>query len=118
MKPDPTVTGSLAGKAHTRDTRRRPQPPGQPGRPHAHARRISVEVSERRAGTGIKAIHHMEAAKKFLSRAREVVGHRPTRITIDGHDATREPYVGRLAGKWSIGPTSISTIGSIWITEA
>src|SRR5205814_8987518 len=29
----------------------------------------------------------MEAAKKFLAQAREVVGHRPTKVTTDGHDA-------------------------------
>ncbi len=27
----------------------------------------------------------MESAKKFFTRAREVVGHRPTRVTTDGH---------------------------------
>jgi transposase-like protein len=29
----------------------------------------------------------MEAAKRFLTHAREVVGHRPTKVTTDGHDA-------------------------------
>lgn len=29
----------------------------------------------------------MEAAKKFLTQAREVVGHKPTKVTTDGHDA-------------------------------
>jgi putative transposase len=29
----------------------------------------------------------MEAAKKFFTQAREVVGHRPERVTTDGHDA-------------------------------
>ena len=29
----------------------------------------------------------MEAAKKFVTQAREVVGHRPTKVTTDGHDA-------------------------------
>jgi putative transposase len=29
----------------------------------------------------------METAKKFLAQAREVVGHRPVRVTTDGHDA-------------------------------
>lgn len=29
----------------------------------------------------------MEAAKKFLTQAREVVGHRPTKVTTDGYDA-------------------------------
>ncbi len=29
----------------------------------------------------------MEAAKEFLTQAREVVGHRPERVTTDGHDA-------------------------------
>jgi len=29
----------------------------------------------------------MEAAKRFFTQAREVVGHRPTRVTTDGHDA-------------------------------
>jgi len=28
-----------------------------------------------------------EAAKEFFMRAKEVVGHRPTRVTTDGHDA-------------------------------
>jgi transposase-like protein len=29
----------------------------------------------------------MEAAKRFFSNAKEVVGHKPTRVTTDGHDA-------------------------------
>src|SRR5437879_5376339 len=29
----------------------------------------------------------MEAAKRFFTQAQEVVGHRPTRVTTDGHDA-------------------------------
>jgi transposase-like protein len=29
----------------------------------------------------------MEAAKRFFTQAREVVGHRPTKVTTDGHDS-------------------------------
>jgi transposase-like protein len=29
----------------------------------------------------------MEAAKQFFRQAKEVVGHKPTRVTTDGHDA-------------------------------
>lgn len=29
----------------------------------------------------------MESAKRFFERAKEVVGHKPTRVTTDGHDA-------------------------------
>jgi transposase-like protein len=29
----------------------------------------------------------MKAAKRFFTQAREVVGHRPTKVTTDGHDA-------------------------------
>ena len=29
----------------------------------------------------------MDAAKRFFKQATEVVGHRPTRVTTDGHDA-------------------------------
>ena len=29
----------------------------------------------------------MEAAKRFFTRAKDVVGHKPTRVTTDGHDA-------------------------------
>ena len=29
----------------------------------------------------------MQAARRFFSQAREVVGHKPTRVTTDGHDA-------------------------------
>jgi transposase-like protein len=29
----------------------------------------------------------MQAAKRFFVRAKEVVGHKPTRVTTDGHDA-------------------------------
>ena len=40
-----------------------------------------------RVGHVVVKMRDLEAAKRFFSQAKELVGHRPTRVTTDGHDA-------------------------------
>ncbi len=51
----------------------------------------------------------MEAAKKFFTQAKDVVGHKPACVTTEGHDSysLRAPYAGYWAVKWSAGLAGI-----------
>ena len=53
----------------------------------------------------------MEAAKRLFTEAKEVVGHKPTRVAMDGHDsyprAIRRILGRKVVGKCSTAPAAI-----------
>jgi transposase-like protein len=54
----------------------------------------------------------LEAAKRFFKQAKDVVGHKPTRVTTDGHDAYPRAIrrvLGRKVELWRLHASSALT---------